>query len=283
MKRNLNNTIEQDLLQSSLWLKKLDVDCRDQNVFLTIRDNRVDLYHKGGKLFGFDKDGYKTHIKYAAVINKLKEDYLTEKKLAGYKLISNFEKGYTRIKENCGKYSGLEASGVSKIYHKHSYFDHSDIIVLDIEVSFKSAIKDRKQDRIDILLYDKKTRTLQFVEAKHYSNKELWSTTTPDVIKQIRRYENQISINKASLINEYSNYISILNNIFNNIFNKKLPKPLHINPEVILLVFGFDKDQQQGRLKTLIQNNIQYKGVKLYSKGNIGLVKLQNLWNTKVL
>ncbi len=45
---------------------------------MAIRNGYIDFYHKGGRLFKFDKKGFQTHIKYAAVIEKDKKDYLTQ-------------------------------------------------------------------------------------------------------------------------------------------------------------------------------------------------------------
>jgi hypothetical protein len=279
MARSLNPAIENSLQQSSLWNSRLKKDCFSQNVFFTIRNNQIDIYHKGGRLFCFDKDGYKTHIKYASVITSIGKDYLTEKALSGYKLAADFEKNYTRIKENCFNYSGLEALGVSELYHKYSYLSDSDVVVLDIEVSFKSLNEKNKQDRIDILLYKKSTKTLQFVEAKHYSNPELWVGPTPKAIGQVKRYESQISKKKA-ILSEYSDYVKTLNRIF----NLSLPKPIEIEDKVTLLIFGFDDDQKKGRLKKGIIEKTAYKGIKNYNIGVIKkLKKMETLWNSKVL
>lgn len=72
MKRKLNQQIQNNLLSSALWINKIQKDCLDQKVFFTIRDNRIDLYHKGGKLFGYDSNGFKTHLKYASAIMAVK-------------------------------------------------------------------------------------------------------------------------------------------------------------------------------------------------------------------
>ncbi|MFQ5686690.1 MAG: hypothetical protein ACE5GV_08530 [Candidatus Scalindua sp.] len=199
--------------------------------------------------------------------------------MAGYKLASNFETNYSRIKENCSKYSGIEDSGVSDLYHKHSYLSDSNVVVLDIEVSFESFSESKQQDRIDILLYKKDTQTLQFVEAKHYTNREVWSETTPSVIGQIKRYESQIAKRKTEILSEYSEYMRILNRIF----NLTLSEPTNIEDKVTLLIFGFDNDQKNGRLKKLIAKNPVYSGIKNYSKGNIKEVVTENLWKAKVL
>lgn len=267
--------------KSNLWNNKIKHDCISQKVLFTIRNNRVDLYHKGGLLFRFDSNEYRTHIKYASVITSEKEDkeYLTEKQLSNYPLVSDFETNYKRIKENCSKYSGDEAKGVSAIYHKHSFLSKCNVVVLDIEVSFESEEKDKKQDRIDIVLFNKTTKTLQFVEAKHFSNKEIWSNDTPKVLNQLKRYELQIERRKSEILIEYIELMRTLNRIF----DLSLPKPVDFNEHVTLLIFGFDNDQKNGRLNKLIIKNPKYKGLKIYSKGNIKDVDPENIWNAKEL
>lgn len=285
MKRGLEKTIDNNLRKSNLWTHEIKKDCEAQNIFLAIRNNQVDLYHKGGRLFCFDRNGFKTNLKYASVISASGKDYLTESELDGYKLASNFGTNYSRIKENCSNYSGIEASGVSDLYHKHSYLSDSNVVVLDIEVSFESFSECNThsecntQDRIDILLYKKDTQTLQFVEAKHYSNREIWSKTTPEVISQIKRYESQIAKRKTEILSEYSEYVRTLNRIF----NITLSEPTDIEDKVTLLIFGFDNDQKNGRLKKLITENPVYSGIKNYSIGNIKQVVTENLWKAKVL
>ena len=279
MKRSLDKIIKNKFIASSLWSNHIEQDCKKQNVFLAIRDNRIDLYHKGGKLFTYDRNGFKTHLKYASVITANGKDYLTESELSAYKLASDFETNYERIKENCSNYSGIEASGVSDLYHKHSYLSNSNVIVLDIEISFESLNEENHQDRIDILLFNKDSKTLQFVEAKHFSNNEIWSTTVPKVIGQIKRYESQITKRKIEILSAYSEYIKIINRIF----NISLPKATKINDNVTLLIFGFDNDQKSGRLKKLITKNPAYSGMQNYSIGNIKQVVTENLWNAKVL
>ncbi|MCP6727580.1 MAG: type I restriction enzyme HsdR N-terminal domain-containing protein, partial [Patescibacteria group bacterium] len=250
----MEKIIEDKLIASSLWSNKIEQDCKKQNVFLAIRDNRIDLYHNGGKLFGYDSNGYKTHLKYASAITANDKDYLTESELSVYRLASDFVSNYQRIKENCSNYSGIEASGVSDLYHKHSYLSNSNVLVLDIEISFESLNEKNNQDRIDILLYNKDSKTLQFVEAKHFSNKEIWSKTTPKVISQIKRYESQIAKRKSEILLEYTEYVKIVNAIF----AISLPEPTDIEDNVTLLVFGFDNDQKNGRLKKLITKNPAY-------------------------
>jgi len=281
MKRNFERkfgkSLNDKLKSSDLWKIHLKKDCEKQKVFFAIRNNDIGFYHNGGRLFHFDKkNDFKTHIKYAAVIENTDKDYLTEKELK-LKLISDFSNNYERIKENCTLYSGIEAQGISKIYHKYSYLSNEDIVVLDIEVSFEAIGKGQKQNRIDILLFNKKNKTLKFIEAKHYSNKEIWSKTTPKVIGQIEKYEKQIKKNENEIIIAYSNYI----NAINFVFNLKLPLPQKIEDKVSLLIFGFDDDQKKGRLQKLILKNLKFKGFQVYCKKD--KISPKALWNSKIL
>jgi hypothetical protein len=114
MERNLSVELIESLKATDLWKKHLEKDCLSQNVFLAIRNNYIDFYHKGGRLFEFGKNGFKTHTKYASVIDN-NGDYLTEAELSKCKIIPDFCENYPRIKENCALYSGVEAAGVSTI------------------------------------------------------------------------------------------------------------------------------------------------------------------------
>ena len=268
-------------MKSSLWKNKLFNDCNQQKIFLSNRNNNIALYYKGGKLFSFNGDDYSTHIKYAAVIESKEKNYLTETELRIHKLSSNFEINYDRIKENCKLYSGVEATGVSQIYNKHSYLSDENIIVLDVEVSFKSNTVDNGQDRIDLLLFNKETKTLQFVEAKHISNNEIWSTPIPKVISQIKRYEKQIEVKETEILKRYEKHINSLNHIF----NKTLPIPEKIDPKVTLLIFGFDTNQLNGRVNGLIKKNPAYEGLSVYFIGDPKRIGLKTLWtaNSKIL
>jgi len=111
-------------------------------------------------------------------------------------------------------------------------------------------------------LYDIKNRALKFVEAKHYSNPEIWSKTVPKVISQINKYESQIRCNKEEIRLAYKNYIEAINAIF----NLKLPPPIKVEDKVSLLIFGFDDDQKKGRLQKLILKNSEFKGFQVYCK-----------------
>ena len=274
-KRSFNDELIKQLINSDLYKHKILEDIKTGVVFPAIRAERIDFYHKGGKVFTFDKDGFKTHIKYASVY-KSKDDYISEAKISNLERITSFVDGYARIKENCSLYAGIESGGVSCIYSNHSYVaSTSGIVVLDIEVSLESLNPDKNQDRIDILLFDKQKKQLIFCEAKHYSNKEIWSQkgSSPDVVGQVQRYVKQISTKGDCVLQEYGNYV----NTANKLFSLNLPCPDNINQQVVLMVFGFDRDQLSGRFTELFKANMP-KDLKYYAIGNVASLKIENVF-----
>jgi len=275
--RTLNDDLIKELNRQKLFEKRLKLDIRKGNVFSAVRKNEIAFYYEGGKLFTFNKEGFKTHVKYASVF-KTDNDYISESKLKGVKKIDCFFDGYKRIKENCSLYAGEESAGVAQIYSKYSYASsRSATIVLDIEISLKSLDEDKKQDRIDILLFDKNKKRLIFCEAKNFLNKEIWAPkgVALKVINQIRKYEKQIKTREINILDQYKNYIDIANDMFPTL---DLPYPDNIYPNVLLLIFGFDRDQISGkRFSELFKNNLP-KDIVYYTIGDTAHLKMENLF-----
>ena len=283
--RELDCKLIDELKKEKLFQKNLLPDIKRGKVFPAIRKNRIDFYHKGGKLFSFDGK-FSTHIKYASVY-KFDKDYISE--LNEIKPIKSFSEKYNRIKENCRLYSGEEAEGVAALYSKSSYVKCTDdVVVLDIEIALatqdspehggpEKEQKRRKQNRIDFLLYHKKKKILKFYEAKLFSNKEIWSKqgTTPKVIGQIERYNKQIKCSEKEIIKAYKNYV----NIVNSFFNLTLIEPEKVDSNVILFIFGFDNDLLKGRFKELLKDDQSLKDVKYYAIGDVSGLKIDTLWN----
>lgn len=265
-------------LAAEKLFKQLLLDIKAGEVFPAIRNEMIDFYHKGGRLFSYNKEGFKTHVKYASVYKEHPEAYIAESDLGNLQQIQNFSDGYERIKENCSRYSGVEAKGVSKIYESNSYAlsssQNASIVVLDIEVSFEALEEERVQDRIDVLLFEKEKKTLIFCEAKHFSNSEIWAEKVENirVLKQIRRYAAQIEDKKDQIITTYSDYVSVVNDLF----QIALPVPEKICQTVPLVIFGFDSDQLKGRFKDLFKEKIG-SAITYYPIGNVSAIKLENL------
>lgn len=278
MNRIISDEQIEKFLKEPLWTNLLLKDCRSGDVFLAIRKNRIDLYHKGGKLFSYDKDGFKTHVKYASVIQS-KSDYLTEAELEKCTPIFSFIENYARIKENCSKFSGVEALGLATLYKKRSYLTDSNVVVLDIELSLKSEDEDRTQDRIDLVLYNRQERTLRFVEAKHFSNSAIWAKEVPKVVFQIEGYKKQVLARKNELIEGYKDYMALLKRIFEASKLSDMPEPKNIDDRVPLLIFGFDKDQKTGRLDRLVKEYAHYDDIKVIPIGHAENINESNIWS----
>ncbi len=265
---------------------------RYRDVFPAVRKDRIDFYYKGGKLFSYyHREGFKTHHKYASVIKyDAGNPYVSESHLQA---IDNFVEGYERIKENCSLYSGIEASGVARISGDYSCAKKNKnhrVVVLDIEVSLKrekeaddpeTQEKDRsKSDRIDLLLFDTKSRLLRFFEAKDFSNSEIRAVTgrTPKIVTQMKRYKKQLNTPtvRQELLAGYSAHVDVINQLFD--LEQPLPIPRDIDPLPRLLVFGFDEQQRKGKLKHEISRLEKDHDLSVYAIGKINGVNPNTLF-----
>jgi len=279
--RKLSKSIIGKLQDEQLYNDYLLPDIRKGDVFPAIRKEKITFYHAGGNLFSYGKNGFETNIKFASVSKLIKkgkeETYINEKDLGKIRTIKKFTDEYKGIKENCSRYSGIEAIGVSKVCEKDSYVKtDNDIVVLDVETSLESLDEDRSQDRIDLLLLNKRKKQLRFYEAKDFSNGEIRSRMgkKPKVVEQIIRYKTQVKVKGIKIIEAYNKYISIVNGIF----SIDLEEIIDIDPDVYLLIFGFDRDQRSGQFKKYIKNDNSLKGIKGYSIGDMNNLKIENLW-----
>ena len=281
-KRAFDVTQQNKLSEKDLYINHILRDIISGVIFPAFRNNTIDFYHKGGNAFHFADGRFSTHVKYASVLHGHNKPYISEDEIVDARLIDNFIEGYERIKENCALYSGKEALGVAGFYAPSCYAlsREDNVVVLDIEVALHAIEeeldvhlvekKKRSQDRIDVLLFNKSTKTLQFVEAKHFTNKELWSQegTKPKVVEQINRYQQQISKSSEKheqIVQAYNNYIQIANSLFH--LDLPLTDSIKLNTEVILLVFGFDNDQKL-KIKKLLKDDGSLDGISARFIGN---------------
>ena len=288
--RSVSVAVLDALRRQPLFKKKLlpDIHHRDwkKRVFPAVRPGRFDFYYRGGRLFEFDGQHFRTHIKYASVAEAA-GDYVTEADLTDGKvtLLPDFVRGYERIKENCGLYAGVEAQGVSDVYASSSYACcPDDVVVLDIEVSLAEAETDnegRKQNRIDLLLFNKTTRTLRFYEAKHYSNPELWAAARkkPAVVGQLKRYNRILGSpgKRGELLAAYREYVDVVNDLCVQSSLPRMHHPQKVEENVVLFVFGYDRGQE-ARMKELLIDDDSLKGHRLRTRGATAQFSASALW-----
>jgi len=239
-------------------------------VFPAVRDERIDFYWGGGKLFSYSPSSkFETHHKYASVLVGNTADYISESSLrsGALRLIGNFCDGYERIKENCERYSDLEALGVSSLYERFSCAGNaaSSVVALDIEASF-SDDESGKNDRIDIVSLNMESRMIRFIEAKHYSYSAALRSKSghPAVVDQTKRYAEQIKKQSGAIIEAYQQHVRAINALF----SVNIPEPSSVDHEPILLIFGFDGEQRV-YLKEKIENPLKDTGLRVYSIGDI--------------
>ena len=281
--RILSDDLIEKLKNEDLFKNYLLPDIKIGIVFPAIRKNEIHFYYKGGRLFKYTDKGFFSHIKYAFVCPDCYQNGdINQSDLEKLDHINDFTLGYDRIKENCEKYNqGHESEFVSRLFKQYSYINPNtkdDIVLLDIEASLESQNEDKYQDRFDIVLLNKNTSSIRVVEAKLYSNPELKVSrnSKPQVISQIKRYEENIEERKSEIINAYTNYLKIIRKIF----DVDLPHIQKIEPKVGLLYFDFDGDNKSSdtfkNLKKVLKEELSDN--KIYPNGHMDDVSLKLLF-----
>jgi hypothetical protein len=268
----LNNLLSNS---QSFWHKIVN----DKSLFIAIRDEYINVYHKGNSIckLWFEKGKVigETHYKY------LLDPYLNQyvKSTDGVFLLSNPEckfitslNSLKHIKEASSAYAGIEKTGV------HSFIVKGQDI-LDIEIAFINDVN--STDRIDFLKLEKNNKTqmldLVFYEVKHFSNSEIRAnkTQSPKVLDQLARYEIALNTHKADILISYKlvcENMKDLNLIKGNALIESVAlgiESLEIDFKPRLIIFGFDQDQKDGkvwknhreRLEKVLLNRLKTKGI----------------------
>jgi hypothetical protein len=255
--RNVSDKLLVKLQSEQLFEQRLKPDVFSGQVFPAVRKGRVDFYHWGGKLFSYDERGFRTHLKYASCFEagQISGTEIRDDQLASLRPIRSFLSGYDQIKAICKVYAQRreESYGVSELSRRFGCIASpvdADVVVLDVEASFDSTVRDLddedQQDRIDLVLLHRREEGLLFVEAKLVSNPQVRSSQgAPEVVAQVSRYQLQLEKQNAEILVAYENHVATINRLF----GRSLPKSTATLRAVPLLVFRFDADQREGRLK----------------------------------
>jgi hypothetical protein len=265
--RTSSEKLIEDLKKENIFKKLVN----DKDVFMALRKDEIDFYYSGAKLLGYTNEGFISHKKYCFNADYDK-DYIVLNKIEEIKPIVNMEKNLKFIKENAKKFAGVEGSGVGELYKFGVFHSDNRYILLDVEIFVN------EKDRVDILLFDKEEKELKFVEAKHFSNSEIWAEKKkkPQVVEQIERYNKAINDKKKEILEEYRRYVEILNSYF----NLNLPLPEKIYEKTKLLIFGFDSYQLE-KINELLKNDGSLDGIEFYTIGNIKNADIGTIYNKK--
>ena len=252
------NGLQQD---TGSWWHWLVTESR--GTFLTIRDGYVSVYVNGGQLMKISQQNDRlvceVHEEYVTRIDT-EETYV---RLDGSPeacrvlrtpedVIANFEK----VRHRIGCFQGEERKGVGAIAGKLA-------CVIDIEATAaprfsgsKQAVggkADRRKNSVDLVAVSPEGE-LWFIEAKHYSNSELRAIPSrqPAVAKQMERYKTQmLQPGYQQILAAYQEMAQIYGRLHGRFFDERRPalsRVTSIRADPMLLVFGFDEDQQRGRL-----------------------------------
>ncbi len=235
----------------------------DQEVFVAIRRNSVNAYYRGCSLLKLDWRGGaiegSTHYKYL-LHPSISNPYL--KIVDGRAVLPHDPSDlYIRsvdslndLKKAAQPFAGDEKSGV----HDILVSNHN---VLDVEIAFGADDRDSSSPRLDFAaLRDRNgTTELVFFEAKHFGNKELRANedATPKAVDQIRVYSRRLAENSDAIVSSYRRVcenlvclkgVSTRHPVRNEMIKAIADgsKMLHVDPEPVLIVFGFDADQRDG-------------------------------------
>lgn len=196
----------------------LKADVANGTVFPAVRDNELHFYYKGGCLFKFAKGAFLRDINY----EKYNDD--PNLKLSFY----DKAKAQNAIKNTNVHGQQTERQLLDNLY-RYTYNKklQSKVVVLDIEVNLRNDAA--YASKCDLVLLNTEKDELMFVEGKVYSDKRVKCAVgyTPEVIKQVEAYTKEITEQKQLIIEQYGNYVEIVNRIFDTDYKKpnKLIEP----------------------------------------------------------
>ena len=145
-------------------------------------------------------------------------------------------------KENENKYTNKKGAAserqlLDNLYcHTYNHNLKSNIVVLDIEVNLKGNVGWGK--KCDLVLLNTETDEIMFVEGKVFSDSRVKCLRgrTPEVIQQVSIYTAAIEEQKNLIIEQYSEYICVINKLFGTTYKP----PRKLIPTAKLLVYETD-------------------------------------------
>ena len=242
------------------WWRNL-VD--DRETFVAIRENYVNVYYRGCSLLEL-RLGREKQLVGSANYKYLLDPRLDDENIEVVGGEPQFRKYGDRtffvkdiasvddLKRAARPYAEEEKKGVHAIILKNPG------VVLDVEIAISDG---RTARRIDLAAMHRVNGGIQvkFYEAKHFSNRELRAKGgDPQVIGQIRAYQQLLSKHRADIPKSYRNVCCNLYQLHG--IAERHPErhglleeivggraELDISTEPCLLVFGFDADQKDGK------------------------------------
>jgi len=296
-KRGLDNDFmdKLDVLRKSDWFAEV---LADKDLLLGIRDNYLDIYRYGQRLFQITRVGaglkVTTHPKYLvdpdlnrAVVFDGEHFVVADAK----PLMEHYKVGKTllKIKQAAKYYAGDEKMGVHRIIREN-------LDVLDLEIAFvRKSVEDEQQekkriDRIDIACLErlKDGVHLRFWEAKTNSNGDLRAAGDGEakVIEQIKRYQIALDAHQSTTLESYQTIARNLEKISSWSNNARVVGPLvkliaskkdtlvKERPQVGLIIFGYERAHQRDTTWQKHMTKLAGPGFSIRSAGNPASISL---------
>ena len=240
----------------------------DRDIFLAIRENYVNAYYRGCSLLRLSLEGDaivgQIHYKYL-LRPSMSNEYVrfSSGKLelddAGTKFLTTVSEvdSLDSLKRAATPYADPEKTGVHDILKANGN-------ILDVEIAFGKDEADSGAPRLDFAALQDSgdgVNKVVFFEAKHFdtSRKALRTTgAKPGVVEQIETYRCKLCANHDAIVESYSRVCCNLRSlhgvaerhqerhaILESIASGQ--RNLDIDPNPVLIVFGFDGDQKDGK------------------------------------
>jgi hypothetical protein len=265
-----------------------DVLLRD-DVFIAVRRNSLNVYHRGGSIFRIDDKGDgtvspKTHVKYLIRQQQALAE-LVDGKFVPNAIGWTHYIGSEALKDmirSAGDLAGAEKTGLHPMIMSSSAVVDVEIALerirnIPIPRSTANSLRPPSipQDRLDVATLEKRGTDIAVVfhEAKHFSNAALRARRGPPaVIGQLAGYRSTLAHHAPALTARYravcralvrldsmrrylhsdATSLPVLEPLVQEVARGDAVLTIDANPR--LIVFGFDGDQKKGQLQTILNS-----------------------------
>jgi Holliday junction resolvase-like predicted endonuclease len=233
------------------WNNLVALSHTDKDINIQVRGSYLSVYYKMGCMLDIRMQGKmvvcKVHYKYLIGaqlpeyldVHRSKNHIEVRQKSSDFVSAILTKKNFDLVKENISTRAGEEKQIQSRLMEKNR------ATLLDAEVAFndseQQADSEDRKTRIDLVNYDKKRKSIVFVELKQIFDKRLYSN---EINKQIAKYVAFAQKRPENLIEAYKDVI-LVKRVLKLISEKSYLASVDIKevePRPILAIAGYDQD-----------------------------------------